>query len=160
MRYELFIGLRYLRAKRTEGFISLITVISMLGVMIGVMTLNIALAIMTGFEVDLRDRILGFNPHVVVVSYSGSLPAGEKLLQQIRGTEGVVDAAPFVYGQVMVSNQQYVSGVVVRGVGADSPGAVDVERFLDQGHLADLGKKHDAPATDGTMGRVELPGIL
>lgn len=160
MRYELFIGLRYLRAKRKEAFISLITVISMLGVMIGVMTLNIALSIMTGFEVDLRDRILGFNPHVVVVSYSGSVAAGDKLLDKIRAVDGVLAAAPFVYGQVMVSNQQFVSGVVVRGIDPASPGGVDVERFLDQGHLQDLTRKFDAPATDGTQARVELPGII
>ena len=160
MRYEFFIGLRYLRAKRKEAFISLITVISMLGVMIGVMTLNIALSIMTGFEVDLRDRILGFNPHVVIVSYSGSVAANDKLLEKVRAVDGVVNAAPFVYGQVMVSNQQYVSGVVVRGVDPGAPGAVDVERFLDQGHLDELQKKHDAPATDGTLNRVELPGVI
>ena len=68
MRYELFLSLRYLRARRREVFVSLITMISMIGVMIGVMTLNIVLAVMTGFEEDLRDRILGFNPHVVISS--------------------------------------------------------------------------------------------
>ncbi|MGH7803717.1 MAG: lipoprotein-releasing system transmembrane subunit LolC, partial [Candidatus Binatia bacterium] len=61
MRYELFVGLRYLRAKRREAFVSLITVISILGVTIAVMTLDVALAVTTGFEKDLRDRILGFN---------------------------------------------------------------------------------------------------
>ena len=61
LSYELMVGFRYLRAKRKEGFISLITMISIFGVMIGVMTLNIVLAVMTGFEEDLRDRILGFN---------------------------------------------------------------------------------------------------
>ena len=67
MRYELFIGLRYLRARRRETFISLITVISILGVMIGVMTLNVVMAVMTGFEEVLRDRLLGINAHVAVV---------------------------------------------------------------------------------------------
>ena len=67
------VGLRYLRAKRSEAFISLITMISIVGVMIGVMTLNIVLAVMTGFEEDLRDRILGFNPHIVLVSYAGTI---------------------------------------------------------------------------------------
>ena len=71
MRYELFIGLRYLRAKRREGFISLITLISTIGVAIGVMTLNIVLSVMTGFEEDLRDRILQFSPHVLVWSENG-----------------------------------------------------------------------------------------
>lgn len=160
MRYEIFIGLRYLRAKRSEAFISLITVISMLGVMLGVMTLNITLAIMTGFEFDLRDRILGFNPHVVVVSYSGAVSGAEKVLERVRGVRGVTSAAPFVYGQVMVSNQQYVAGVVVRGIDATTPGGVDLERFLDFGDLTELTRLHDAPATDGTMGRTELPGLL
>ena len=65
MRYELFISLRYLRAKRREAFISLITLISILGVTISVTTLDIALSVTTGFENDLRNRILGFTPHVI-----------------------------------------------------------------------------------------------
>ena len=71
MRYELFISLRYLRAKRREAFISLITLISILGVTISVMTLDVALSVTTGFENDLRTRILGFTPHVIVTSYGG-----------------------------------------------------------------------------------------
>ena len=67
MKYEFFIGLRYLRARRQETFISLITVISVLGVMIGVMTLNVVMAVMSGFEETLRDRLLGINAHISVV---------------------------------------------------------------------------------------------
>ena len=67
MNYELFIGIRYLQARRRETFISLITVISVLGVMIGVMTLNVVMAVMTGFEETLRDRLLGINAHVALV---------------------------------------------------------------------------------------------
>lgn len=160
MRYELFIGLRYLRAKRREAFISLITVISMAGVMIGVMTLNIVLAVFTGFEEDLRDRILGFNPHIVVVSYSGSILDYSGLLERVKGVPGVAAAAPFVYGQVMVSSQQNVSGVVVRGVQPTGNGAVDLERHLQEGHLEALAQRHDAPATDGSGGRVQLPGVI
>src|ERR1041385_8806311 len=106
MRYELFIGLRYLRAKRKEAFISLITVISMLGVMIGVMTLNIVLAVMTGFEEDLRDRILGFNPQVIVLSFNGSIRDYPDVVRRVEEVPGVVAAAPFVYGQVMLSAAQ------------------------------------------------------
>lgn len=160
MRYELFIGLRYLRAKRKEAFISLITVISMAGVMIGVMTLNIVLAIMTGFEEDLRDRILGFNPHVIVLSYSGTIVDAGSVIARVREIPGVVAAAPFVYGQVMVSHDQNVAGVVVRGIEPAADGAVDISQLLREGRLAALAERHEAPATDGSSDRVELPGLI
>ena len=104
MRYELMVGLRYLRAKRSEAFISLITIISIVGVMIGVMTLNIVLAVMTGFEEDLRDRILGFNPHIVLVSYAGTITDPDAVVQKVKDTPGVAAAAPLVYSQVMLSS--------------------------------------------------------
>ncbi|MFN8627262.1 MAG: lipoprotein-releasing ABC transporter permease subunit [Candidatus Binatia bacterium] len=160
MRYELFIGLRYLRAKRKEAFISLITVISMLGVMIGVMTLNIVLAVMTGFEEDLRDRILGFNPQVIVLSFNGTISDYASVTDRIRQVPGVVAAAPFVYGQVMLSAQQNVTGAVVRGVGPGSEGVVELQRHLKQGDVGELGKLHDVPIDDGKQGTVELPGII
>ena len=98
MRYEWLIGLRYLRAKRKEVFISLITAISMLGVTLGVMTLNVVLSVMTGFEEDLRDRILGFNPHAVVGDASTALADADALTARVRAVPGVVAAAPFVRG--------------------------------------------------------------
>src|SRR3989304_3157946 len=102
MRYELFIGLRYLRARRRETFISLITVISILGVMIGVMTLNVVMAVMTGFEEVLRDRLLGINAHVALVKSGDQLRGYEQLLEQGQKETGVVAAAPTIFGQVMV----------------------------------------------------------
>jgi len=138
--YELMIGLRYLRAKRSEAFISLITMISIVGVMIGVMTLNIVLAVMTGFEEDLRDRILGFNPHIVLVSYAGTIANPDEVVQKVRDTPGVAAAAPLVYSQVMLSSGQSVSGVVVRGVPPDLEEAViDLQAHLTSGSLAGLG---------------------
>ena len=160
MRYELFIGLRYLRAKRKEAFISLITVISMLGVMIGVMTLNIVLAVMTGFEEDLRDRILGFNPQVIVLSFNGTISDYMGVTERVRQVPGVVAAAPFIYGQVMLSAQQNVTGAAVRGVGPGSEGVVELQRHLKQGDVRELGKLHDVPVDDGKQGTVELPGII
>ena len=82
MRYELFIGLRYLQARRRETFISLITVISMLGVMIGVMTLNVVMSVMTGFEETLRDRLLGINAHIAMVRSGEPMRDYEKLSQR------------------------------------------------------------------------------
>src|SRR5512146_1727676 len=120
------VGLRYLRARRKEAFISLITVISVVGVMIGVMTLNIVLAVMTGFEEDLRDRILGFNPHIVVVSYAGA----------IRDPDAVL------------ATGQSVSGVVVRGVPPNDDAAiVDLKGHLTSGSIDRLGAPFEVTVT-------------
>ena len=162
MSWELFVGLRYLRARRRVAFISLISLISLLGVTIGVATLNIVLAVMTGFEQDLRDKILGFNPHIVVVSYSGALAADHGLVEQVRGVPGVVAAAPFVYGQAMLTVGRSASGVVVRGIDPAAAGAVvDVERHLESGSFAALAGPHRVtlPPEDGGT-TVELPGVL
>jgi lipoprotein-releasing system permease protein len=140
MQYELMIGLRYLRARRKEAFISLITVISVVGVMIGVMTLNLVLAVMTGFEEDLRDRILGFNPHIVVISYAGAIHDADAVVQKVRDTPGVTAAAPLVYSQVMLTTGQGVSGVVVRGVPPqDDAAIVDLKAHLTSGSIDRLG---------------------
>ncbi|HEY2386641.1 MAG TPA: FtsX-like permease family protein [Candidatus Binatia bacterium] len=146
MRYELMVGLRYLRARRKEAFISLITVISVVGVMIGVMTLNIVLAVMTGFEEDLRDRILGFNPHIVLVSYAGAIRDPDTVLSKVRDTKGVLAAEPLVYSQVMLTTGQSVSGVVVRGVPPDADESiVDLKSHLVSGALSGLGADFDVP---------------
>jgi len=159
--WELFVGLRYLRSRRA-AFLSLISLISLLGVTIGVATLDIVLAVMTGFEQDLRDKILGFNPHVVVVSYGGPVPDDPALVAKIRGVPGVVAAAPLVYGQAMLSVGRSASGIVVRGIDPAQAGAVvDIESHLESGSLAALGAAH--PVTlgpDEGGGRVELPGLL
>jgi len=148
MRYELMVGLRYLRARRKEAFISLITVISVVGVMIGVMTLNIVLAVMTGFEEDLRDRILGFNPHIVLVSYAGAIRDPEAVLTKVRETNGVVAAEPLVYSQVMLTTGQSVSGVVVRGVPPEADESiVDLKGHLVSGSVSGLGADFEVPVS-------------
>src|SRR5207249_11368227 len=114
MKYEYFIGLRYLRARRQETFISLITVISILGVMIGVMTLNVVMAVMTGFEETLRDRLLGINAHVAVVKSGDQLRDYERLLSLVLKENGVVDATATNYGQAMLTSAPRYLGVVGR----------------------------------------------
>jgi lipoprotein-releasing system permease protein len=160
MRYELLIGLRYLRAKRKEAFVSLITVISTLGLIIGVMTLNIVLAVFTGFEEDLRDRILGFNPHVVVLSFTGTIRDYAGVTERIEALPGVVAAAPFIYGQVMLSAGQRVTGAVVRGLGAGSERVIALQRHLKDGTTAALGERHQVQADAGGGGSVALPGLI
>ena len=158
MNYELFIGLRYLRARRQETFISLITVISVLGVMIGVMTLNVVMAVMTGFEETLRDRLLGINAHIALLKSGDQLSEYEELVQQVIKQEGVVAAAPAIYGQVMLTSGSRVSGVVVRGVDPDRVNAVvDLQRYMKQGSIAGLKQQNPVQVQDRT---IMLPGVI
>src|SRR6266545_4826878 len=90
MPYELFIGLRYLKAKRKTAFISIITLISTAGVTLGVMALIIVLAVMTGFEEDLKEKILGTNAHIVVLKSSGGIGAYDQLMEKLKKVDGVV----------------------------------------------------------------------
>ncbi len=162
MRYELFISLRYLRAKRREAFISLITLISILGVTISVMTLDIALSVTTGFENDLRNRILGFTPHVIVTSYGGPVADPAKLMGPILHTPGVVAAAPYVYVQAMISYGSAVTGVFIRGVEPEQANAVvDVKRFLRSGSFEEMGKPHEVTIHEqGEERQVTLSGVV
>jgi lipoprotein-releasing system permease protein len=159
MRYPFFIGLRYLRAKRSEGFLSLITAISTGGVAVGVLTLNVVLAVMTGFEEDLRDRILGFTPHVVVSDYGASMPVHADVERRLRAVPGVEAADAFVQGQAMLASGSDVAGVVLRGVHPQPGGAIDFSRHLRGGRIEDLGSRH-AVQRDETGAKVELPGII
>ena len=116
MAFELFIGLRYLKAKRKSTFISIITFISTAGVALGVMALIIVLAVMTGFERDLRDKILGTNAHLVVIRSGASMEGYRPLMDKLKQLPGVKAATPFIYNQVMLSTGRHVSGVVLRGI--------------------------------------------
>jgi lipoprotein-releasing system permease protein len=158
MKYELFIGLRYLQARRRETFISLITVISVLGVMIGVMTLNVVMAVMSGFEETLRDRLLGINAHIAIVRSGEPMQDYEKVVEQAKSEDAVVAASPTIYGQVMLTAGSRVSGVVVRGVDPDRVNdVVNVQSFLKEGSLAALETQHPVAVEDRT---VLLPGII
>ena len=158
MKYEWFIGLRYLKARRQETFISLITVISILGVMIGVMTLNIVMAVMTGFEETLRDRLLGINAHIALIKSGDQLRDYEKLVDQIRRENGVVAASPSIYGQVMLTAGPRVAGVVVRGVDPDRVNEViDIQKYMTAGSLQNLKQPQSIRVDDRT---VLLPGLI
>lgn len=158
MNYELFIGLRYLRARRRETFISLITVISVLGVMLAVMTLNVVMSVMSGFEETLRDRLLGINAHIALVRSGEPLRDYEKVLAEMSKEPGVMAASPTIYGQVMITSGSRVSGVVVRGVDPDRVNnVVNIQSYLREGTLAALKAQHPLQVEDRT---VSLPGII
>ena len=124
MYFELFLGTRYLKAKRKQGFISVITMISILGVMVGVMALIVVLSVMNGFRADLMSKILGVNAHLLVLNFGGPFSDYRQVEQDISREEGVVAVTPFLFTQVMVNNAGNVSGAVLRGIDPDSAGAV------------------------------------
>lgn len=124
MSFELFIGIRYLRARQKQAFISLITILSISGVMVGVMALIVVIAVMAGFESDLKSRILGVESHIVVMRHGGSFSGKSELIKSIENIRGVSAASPFVYTQVMLKSSSGVSGAVLKGVDPTSAGRI------------------------------------
>jgi lipoprotein-releasing system permease protein len=122
---------RYLLSKRSEAFVTIITVIAVLGVCIGVAVLTIAMAIMTGFEHELRQKIVG-STHVVVYQIGGEVREAEAVEKLIASTEGVASVAPFVEQQVMLSVDGRARGVLVRGIRSDSALGREVDGFIEQ----------------------------
>jgi len=145
MRYEWFIGLRYLKAKRKQTFISIITVISIAGVTLGVMALIVVLAVMNGFEKNLKEKILGTYAHIIVLKAGQEgLDHYEEVVKKVDTVRGVVSAAPFILSQVMLSSASSVSGVVLKGIDPNLAGKVtDLASNLKAGHLQDLEKGRD-----------------
>src|SRR5262245_60308502 len=115
MPFELFIALRYLLAKRKQAFISVISAISTLGVIVGVMALVIALALMTGLQGELRDRIVGSNPHIYVWKHSGILEYQTEA-QKLRQISGVEGAAPAILGKALITASKDQAFVSIKGI--------------------------------------------
>jgi len=139
MNYETNIGLRYLRSKRKEAFISFTTWIAVTGIAIGVMALIIVIAVMTGFQNEIRERILGINPHVLVLSLEGDIKAPEDLVNTIKQVNGVTHAFPFITFQAMVQSGRQLSGVAVKGLNAED--IKFMEKLLKEGSISALEKK-------------------
>ena len=142
--FELFLGMKYLKAKRKQRFISVITVISVLGVMVGVMALVVVLSVMNGFRADLMSKILGVNSHILVLSLTGPFSDYQEAAEKVDKVEGVIASTPFIYTQVMINNSGQVSGAILRGVDPESAGAVvTFKSMIKDGSITSLGKKID-----------------
>ncbi len=136
---EIFVGLRYTRAKRRNHFISFISMISMLGIALGVMALIVVLSVMNGFEKELRGRILGMVSHVTVSSFGGPLKEWESLREQTLKQGGVIGAAPYTEAEAMISNLSSVSGALIRGIDPGlEPGVSELHENMKFGTLDDL----------------------
>ena len=132
------IGLRYLRAKRRNGFISFISLASILGIIIGVMALITTISVMTGFQEELRSRILGMVAHATIEGLDGPLQDWEHAVAATRSDPRVLGAAPYVEREAMVQGQR-VQGAMIRGILPDrEPAVSDIATKMKKGTLADL----------------------
>ena len=137
--YELFVGLRYTRAKRRNHFISFISVTSMLGIALGVAALIVVLSVMNGFQKELRARILGVASHVQITGMAGGLKDWPLVAAQTARNKEVVAAAPYVMAQGLISNHQTVQGSIVRGIlPAEEDKVADIGMHMKSGRLGAL----------------------
>ncbi len=114
--FEWKIAFRYLRSKKKEGFISIISLFSLIGIMLGVATLIIVLAVMNGFRSELLDKILGINGHITVQSYSSDIVRYNEIKDEILLIDNVYSVIPTIYSQVMVSSGEQTSGAIVKAI--------------------------------------------
>ena len=150
MQFELFVALRYLLARRKQAFISLISLISTIGVAVGVMALVIALALMTGLQGELRDRILGSTAHVYVWK-TGGIDDYHTEVSKLRRIDGVTGAGPAVLGKALISSERADAFISLKGVDPTlEPNVTDIQRAMLRGSLNGL----------ETTGEDGLPGVL
>jgi len=136
--FELHVALRYLLAKRKQAFISVISFISTLGVTVGVMALVIALALMTGLQQELRDRILGSNPHIYVWNSNGIADYHAEA-DRLRAIPRVIGAAPAILGQGLVSASHETVPIQIKGIDpALEQQVTDIKNAMQNGHVDDL----------------------
>jgi lipoprotein-releasing system permease protein len=153
--FELHVALRYLLAKRKQAFISVISLISTLGVTVGVMALVIALALMTGLQQELRDRILGSNAHVYVFK-TGGIADYRAELPRLLAMPHVVGAAPAIQGMGLLSAAGDTVPIQIKGIdGALEPQVTDIARAIQSGSLSAL-----QTPVNGVDGVGKADGIL
>jgi lipoprotein-releasing system permease protein len=159
--YELFISRRYLSAKRKQIFVSIITFISIFGIFLGVAALIIVLAVMNGFEEDLRTKILGIKSHIeLTTDMTGPMKDYQKVRERIADVEGVVASTPFIYSQAMVRSGNGVTGVVIRALDTKSAFKVINLGKLKEGNIEYLNKIPQKPFLNNRNESVSPDGII
>jgi len=138
--YQIYIGLRYLRAKRRNQFISFISSITILGIFLGVTALITVLSVMNGFETELRERILGMASHITVSGYNGQLSDWRKTADiLVKNNSKIIGIAPYISAQGMLTLGQQVHGTFIRGIlPKEEPKVSDVGNKMLIGRLTDL----------------------
>ncbi len=142
MNIEWFLGLKYLKARRKETFISIITLISIAGVTVGVMALIVVLSVMSGAEHDLKEKIMGLNAHGMIFHYDGDMKDYRSISKKVEKMDGVVATSPFIYTQVMLMSSRRSSGVLMRGVDPDKvTDVLRLKKYMKAGSISLLHKE-------------------
>ena len=153
---ELYIGLRYTRAKRRNHFVSFISLTSIMGVTIGVWALIVVLSVMNGFELEMRNRILGMTSHATVSDLTGTLRDWRGLSEKLGEDERILGMAPFTQNEAMLNNGRRVSGALIRGIiPSEEPQVSDVGE-----HMVSGGMKMLKPGTYGIILGSALANVL
>ncbi|MBC7780021.1 MAG: lipoprotein-releasing ABC transporter permease subunit [Proteobacteria bacterium] len=154
--YELFVGLRYTRAKRSNNFISFISLVSTLGMALGIAVLITVISVMNGFQKEVRDRILGVLAHIQIQGIDGPLTDWPDIAARAQKNPEVRGSAPYVLAQGLLGNDQVVRGAIIRGILPEREAAVaDFATFLRAGSMAGL-----APDSFAIVLGVELARAL
>ncbi len=161
MGFELQVGIRYLKSRRKNPFISLVTVVSVLGVMVGVMAMVVVISVMNGFRADLMSKILGVNPHLVVMSRAGAMADYASLRESCELVDGVLATAPFVKSQVMVNRGGRAAGAVMKGI---KPGTtsmvIPLRDVMKEGTVDNLEATDDPKQVSSAVVGSELARML
>lgn len=145
MRFELFVAWRYLVARRGERFIYMVSAISVLGVAVGVACLIVVLSVMAGFDNDLKEKIVGANPHIIIEK-AGGMPDIDPVIDQVRKISGVRGASPYIIGQVILTSSGRpleglkadgrTIGAMMKGIDADTePDVTKIKEYIVKGRL-------------------------
>ncbi len=146
MRFERFVGMRYLFALRKQSFISIISLFAVCGVAIGVAALIVVIGVMNGFTKDLQGKILGVNAHIVVSSSLGAMREYEPVAEAVAGVDGVLGVVPFIYSEVMLSTTGGVKGLALRAIDpAAAENVLSLGGDMVYGSLSDLSLPADTP---------------
>jgi lipoprotein-releasing system permease protein len=173
LRFAWSVAVSHLRSRRQERGVSAITLVSVAGVTVGVMALIMVLSVMAGFEIDMRDKILGSNAHIVVLSYHGAIEEPEASMAVIEQVPGVVAAAPFVYTEMMLRSPYGSSGVILKGIDPErTPAVTDLRANMkigpdgvletDEERAEVLRNVHAPPpvVTQDVDDTEQLPGVI
>ena len=149
MLFELFLSLRYLKAKRKQAFISVISLISIVGVTVGIMALIVVLSVMNGFRKELISKSLGITPHIRIQSYAGSIDDYDRLMKKLRSVGGVIETSAAIFKEVGIT-ASYTTGVYLSGVNPETiTRVIDINSMMTRGEISSLNNTNE-----------DLPGII